>query len=166
MQRSRTPVGLVVGLLLLSGATALAEPTWDPSQQAVLAAIGRLSASTAPGGGGADAYGAILADDFSRWTVGSTELNDKGSWVDGIRGWFDDGWRVVDRKSTNLEIRVVDRNAYSRRIVEETYQGPDGDRSSATAAVAEVWVNVAASGEGEGADWRLFLVNVHPIPDE
>lgn len=148
---------LILTSLLLAGMAALADQTpWTPDQQEVLAAIGQLSATTAPDGGGADAYGALLADGFTRWTVGSELINDKGSWVAGIREWFDDGWRVADRVSKNLEIRVNGEFAFTRRIVQETYLGPDGDRSEARAAVAEVWIR----GDER---WLLLRANVHPL---
>lgn len=130
-----------------------AQESWTPAQQEVLAAIERLSASTAPGGAGADAYGAVLAEDFSRWTLGSEALDDKQSWVEGVRGWFDDGWRVSDRDTRHLEIVVRDPYAFTRRIVEESYLGPEGERSTSTAALAEVWVR-------ESGDWRLLRVDV------
>ena len=68
----------------------------NDEKTSLMAAIDQLSATTAPGGGGADAYGEMLADDFSRWTVGSTTTVTKSNWVEGIREWFDDGWRVSD----------------------------------------------------------------------
>ncbi|MEJ2548517.1 MAG: DUF4440 domain-containing protein [Gemmatimonadota bacterium] len=132
---------------------------WSPGQREILDAIARLSAATAPGGGGADDYAARLTDDFSRWTIGSDSVIGKQAWVDGIRGWFDDGWRVSDRQSEVLEITVEGSTAFSRRIVSETYVGPDGDSSPpARAALAEVWRR-----DGEG--WRLQRVTVHPIQD-
>jgi ketosteroid isomerase-like protein len=131
---------------------------WSPRQRAILDAIATLSASTAPGGGGADAYATMLTEDFSRWTIGSDVLNGKEDWVDGIRAWYDDGWRVVDRQAEVLEITVEGDTAFSRRIVSETYAAPDGETSPPTkAALAEVWRR-----DGEG--WRLQRVTVHPIP--
>jgi ketosteroid isomerase-like protein len=132
---------------------------WSPGQREILDAIARLSAATAPGGGGADDYAARLTDDFSRWTIGSDSVIGKQAWVDGIRGWFDDGWRVSDRQSEVLEITVEGSTAFCRRIVSETYVGPDGEISPpARAALAEVWRR-----DGEG--WRLQRVTVHPIQD-
>lgn len=149
----------VLSLTLLSGASEVgAQQTWSPAQREVLAAIERLSASTAPGGAGAEAYGAVLAEDFSRWTVGSEIMNGKDEWVGGVREWFDDGWRVSDRETRHLEIRVRGAHAFTRRIVEETYRGPDGERSTSTAALAEVWVR-------EEGEWRLLMVNVHPVDE-
>lgn len=132
---------------------------WSAQQQEVLTAIAKLSASTAPGGGGADDYAAMLTDDFSRWTIGSDVLSGKQAWVDGVREWFDDGWRVTGREAEVLEITVEGPTAYARRIVTESYTGPDGESSPpAKAALAEVW-----SHDGEG--WRLQRVTVHPIEE-
>ena len=132
---------------------ASAEESWTTEQQQVLASIESLSATTAPDGSGADAYGAILANDFNRWTIGSNVINDKQSWVDGVRGWFDEGWRVSHREQSILEILVKDEFAFTRRIVEETYLGPDGESSVSKAALAETWVL------GDGG-WLLYLVSV------
>lgn len=132
---------------------------WTAGQREILDAIAGLSAATAPGGGGADEYAAMLTDDFSRWTIGSDTIVGKQEWIDGIRGWFDDGWRVSDRQSDVLEITVEGSTAFSRRIVSETYRGPDGEVSPpARAALAEVWRR-----DGEG--WRLQRVTVHSIQD-
>jgi hypothetical protein len=51
-----------------SGVAAVAQGNWTSEQHQVLAAIERLSASTALGGAGPDAFAAVLADGFSRWT--------------------------------------------------------------------------------------------------
>jgi hypothetical protein len=138
----------------LDGASARESLTSDELE--VLAAIERLSAATAPGGGGAREYGAVLAEAFSRWTVGSTEIATKEEWVEGIREWFDDGWRVSDRRARRLELRVRGDYAFSRRIVEETYTGPGNERTSSTAALAETWVR------GDFG-WLLLRVDVRPM---
>ena len=70
---------------------AFAQDSWTPDQQGVLASIERLSEATAPGGGGADGYGAVLSDQFSRWTTGSSSVTGKQEWVAGIHDWFEDG---------------------------------------------------------------------------
>ncbi len=130
---------------------------WSPRQREILDAIAKLSASTAPGGGGADDYATMLTEDFSRWTIGSDVVNGKGEWVEGIRTWYDEGWRVSDRTADVLEIAVEGGTAFSRRILSETYTTPDGETSPpAKAALAEVWRR-----DGEG--WRLQRVTVHPI---
>jgi ketosteroid isomerase-like protein len=133
-----------------------AQEAWTPAQEEVLEAMEQLSAATAPGGDGADAYGALLAEDFSRWTIGSEKLNRKAAWVAAVREWFDDGWRVTDRETQVLEIHLRGDIAYTRRIVKETYQGPDGESSVSSAARAEVWVH-------EEAGWLLSRVDVHPM---
>jgi len=147
-----------VVLLFLLTTPARAEEQWSAEQQAVLEAIGQLSASTAPGGGGADAYASLLHEGFSRWTVGSHVVNDKAAWVDGVRGWFDDGWRVSDRETEIIEIQIKGDFALTRRIVEETYLGPNEETSTSRAAIAEVWTR-GSSG------WLLFRVNAHPMPN-
>lgn len=130
-----------------------AQDSWTTDERQVLAAMERLSAATAPDGAGADAYAAVLTDDFSRWTTGSGVVNDKQSWVAGVREWFDDGWRVTDRNQEIVEISVKGDMALTRRIVEETYLGPDGENSVSRAALAEVW----ARSDGV---WLLYQVNV------
>ena len=146
-------------LLLWPYSQVLAQDSWTTEQRQVLASLERLSAATAPDGTGADAYGAILAENFSRWTTGSSVINNKQSWVEGVRGWFDDGWRVADRGQNILEILVKGEFAFTRRIVEETYLGPNGESSVSKAALAEVWVR------GEGV-WLLFLVNVDVLDSQ
>lgn len=149
---------LSIGVLLLlwMSMPIAAASTWEAGQLQVLEAISRLSATTAPGGAGPDAYGAILDDEFGRWTIGSEVINGKQAWVQGLREWFDDGWRVSDRKVQNLEILVRGDFAYTRRIVEETYLGPAGEQSVSAAALAEVWVR-------REKGWLLQLVTVHVL---
>ncbi len=88
-----------VSLLLWNSMPVAAQNSWDTEQLQVLEAIERLSASTAPdgAGAGADAYGAVLDDEFSRWTIGSAVINQKRAWEQSIEEWFADGWRVSDR---------------------------------------------------------------------
>ena len=148
---------LLLGLILCLTSVANAQDSWTDEQQTVIAAVEQLSESTAPDGAGADAYGVMLADDFSRWTVGSQETQYKDSWIEGIREWFDDGWRVSKRESQFLQIDIRDRFAFTRRNVTEHYLGPDGETSSSNAALAEVWIQ---SDNG----WLLQYVSVHPIP--
>ncbi len=147
---------LTVALL---GAYTLAQASdlqvWNQDQQQVLEAMEQLSDTTAIGGAGADAYGALLADDFGRWTVGSNLVNDKTSWVDGVRGWFEDGWRVGDRDAVVIEIVIRGDYAFTRRTMSEAYIGPDKEKSNSSAALAEVWIR-------SGNRWQLLLVNVHP----
>jgi hypothetical protein len=144
----------VVFILLLAWpfSQAFAQDSWTPDQQGVLAAVQQLSEATAPGGSGADGYAAVLSGQFSRWTTGSSTVTGKQEWVEGIHEWFEDGWRVTDRDQTILEISVVGDFAFTRRIVEETYLGPDGDSTNSRAALAETWIR------GDGG-WLLLRVN-------
>ena len=130
---------------------------WSAEQREILDAIARLSAATAPGGGGADDYAMMLTDDFSRWTIGSDVVNGKPDWVEGVREWFDDGWRVAERQVEGLDITVRGNIAFTRRIVTEAFVGPDGERPApGTAALAEVWVR-------EDAQWQLLRVDARPL---
>jgi opacity protein-like surface antigen len=151
-------VTVTCAVLVAAGAAvpAVAQETRNAEQQQILAAIEQLSAATAPEGGGADAYAAILADDFSRWTLGG-ESHDRTSWVEGVRGWFDDGWRVAERRTEHLEIEVRGTLAFTRRIVTEQFRGPDGELADpGTAALAEVWVR------GDHG-WQLWRVDARPL---
>ena len=149
---------MVLGPLFMPLSTR-AQDSWTPEQLQVIAAIERLSAATAPDGGGAQAYGAVLAEEFSRWTIGSEIINNKEDWIVGIGEWFDDGWRVSHRKARILEVSINGDYAFTRRVIEETYLGPTGDKSESSAALAEVWV------QGDGG-WLLLQVNVHPLKDD
>ena len=132
-------------LLLWPCSQASAQDSSTEEQRGVLAAIERLSAATAPGGSGADAYSAVLSDEFSRWTTGSSTVSGKQEWVDGIGEWFED--------QSVLEISVFGEFAFTRRIVEETYLGPGGETSVSRAALAETWNRV------DGV-WLLYRANV------
>jgi ketosteroid isomerase-like protein len=132
---------------------------WSSDQRAILDAIASLGAATRPEGGGADAYAAVLTDDYSRWTVGSSVINDRQTWVEGLRKWFDDGWRVVDSESEYLEITVHGPFATVRRIVEEQYRGPAGERTDSKAALAETWID-------EEGSWKLLRVHVLPLEQD
>ena len=136
-----------------------AQDSWSDDQRSVMESISEFSDTTAPGGDGADVYGEFLTSDFSRWTIGTTQISTKSAWVEGVRDWFDDGWRVTGREPQVLEITVEGPTAYARRIATENYTGPDGKSSPpAKAALAEVW-----SHDGEG--WRLQRVTVHPVQE-
>ena len=141
-----------LSLSILPYSKVLADESWSPEQSEVLVSMQRLSATTATNGTGADAYGEVLAEDFSRWTTGSTLINYKEVWVEGVRGWFDDGWRVIDRNQTVLEITIKGDNAFTRRIVEETYRGPDDEISISKAGLAETWIR-------SGGNWLLLRVS-------
>jgi hypothetical protein len=152
----------LLAILLLSISPcggAQSQDSWSPEQSHVLASMQRLSASTAPDGGGADDYGEVLAENFSRWTTGSKVINHKSGWVEGVRSWFDDGWRVIDRNQTILEITISGSEAFTRRIVEETYLGPDEERTTSKAALAETWVH----SDGR---WLLLRVNVDVLDSQ
>ena len=72
---------------------------------------------------GADGYAEFLSDDFSQWTIGSTKINYKDEWVEGVKEWFDDAWCVSERKVKYCDILVSDHFAFTCRIVDETYSG-------------------------------------------
>jgi hypothetical protein len=132
---------------------------WNAEQEKVIETMNSLSKTTAPDGKGADAYGSYLSDDFNRWTIGSSITNNKEKWVEGVREWFDDGWRVSERKQQNIEILIIDGIAHTRRIVIETYLGPKGDISESKAALSELWIK-------KNNKWLLYRVNVHPMPND
>ena len=135
------------------------QDNWNSEQKQVIETMNLLSETTAPKGKGADAYSSYLSDNFSRWTIGSSITNNKKKWVEGIREWFNDGWRVSERKQQNLEILIMDNYAHTRRIVTETYIGPKGDISKSKAALAEIWIK-------ENEKWLLYRVNVHPMQND
>jgi len=144
--------------MLDAQSSVFAQDSWTEEQREVLSSIERLSAATAPGGSGADGYAVILAEGYSRWTTGSKHINGKQDWVDDMRAWFDDGWRVTDREQLVLEVSVKGEFAYTRRIVEETYLGPEGESMVSKSALAETWVR------GEDI-WLLFRLNLDVLSD-
>jgi len=146
---------LAIGLAM-TGAQAQSGESWTAEQQQVINAMDQLSQATAVDGGGAEDYAAVLSENYSRWTAGSQLVNDKTSWVAGLDGWFTDGWRVTDRSTQVIDIEVQASFAFVRRIVNETYLGPEDSQSQANAALAEVWVR-------EGDQWKLMQVNVTVI---
>ena len=158
MKKAKSSLVFIL-LLLCWPALILAQESWTTEQQEVLAAMARLSASTAPDGAGADDYAAVLAEEFSRWTIGGETLNGKKAWVEGVRSWFDDGWRVTDRNQEVSEVSLVGDFAFTRRIVEETNLGPDGEKTRSKAGLAETWVRV----KGE---WLLLRVNIYVLSSQ
>jgi ketosteroid isomerase-like protein len=140
-------------MLLFACVQVTAQESWTKEQKEILTSIERLSGSTASGGTGADGYAAVLAEDYSRWTIGSNLLNTKKAWVEGVREWFDGGWRISDRKQEVLDISVRGDYAFTRRIVEESFLGPDGETTNSKAGLAEIWVR------GE-TGWLLLRVDV------
>lgn len=145
-------------LAVRMAAPAAAQDEAANDRRMLLDAIERLSAATAPGGGGAEEYAQVLADDYSRWTLGSATMDDKATWVDGVRGWFSEGWRVADRTAENVDIEIRGDLAFTRRLVQESYVGPDGSRTSSRSAVAEVWTRAT-----DDSAWKLLRVDVHPL---
>ena len=143
-------------LLFLSSSICFGQDQYTSDQKAILSVMNKLFETTAPGGKGAKAYGNFLADDFSRWTIGSTVVNGKQKWLDGINDWFSDGWRVTERDQQIIEILVLNDIAHTRRIVSESYLGLEGETSSSKAALVEIWVF-------RNDKWLLYRVNVHPI---
>jgi hypothetical protein len=143
-------------LLVAGGALEAASPTWTKSQAEVLAAMDRLSATTAPGGTGADGYARLLAPGYNRWMMGSGGVSDAAAWLPGLREWLEEGWRVTARESEVLEVLLVGDLALTRRVVTETHRSPQGEESLAKAALAEAWVR-------EEGEWRLLRANVLPL---
>jgi hypothetical protein len=150
---------LVAFLLVPPYSDAKSQASWSPEQSQVLAAMHRLSATTAPDGEGADEYAAVLAENFSRWTTGSSVINRKKGWVEGVRDWFDDGWRVIDRHQTVLEVTIRADEAFTRRNVEETYLGPDKQKTISKAGLAETWVR-------SDSGWLLLRVNADVLDSQ
>lgn len=133
-----------------------AQDGFTVKQKEIIEAMNGLSETTSPKGKGADAYGKFLANDFSRWTIGGQKISKKKEWIESVRSWFDDGWRVSNRAQQNLEINIHKNYAFTRRIVTETYLGPTGNTSKSTAALAEIWIQ-------NNTNWLLLKVNVHPM---
>ncbi len=132
---------------------------WNSEQVKVIETMNLLSETTAPNGKGSDSYGSYLSDNFSRWTIGSSITSNKEKWVEGVKEWFDDGWRVSERSQQNLEILIMGNYAHTRRIVTETYLGPEGETSMSKAALAEIWIK-------ENDKWLLYRVNIHPMKND
>jgi len=158
MQRFKVFI-IFMPMLIVLCSFAWAQDSWTTEQLEILASMELLSATTAPNGTGADGYAAVLAEGFSRWTTGSSIVNSKQAWVDGVRDWFDDGWRVVERDQEIVEIIVIGEYAFTRRVVEETYQSPSGDSSVSKAGLAETWIR------GEGV-WLLLRANADVLSDQ
>jgi ketosteroid isomerase-like protein len=137
---------------------SISQGSENQAEMAVMASIAKLSKATSPGGGGADAYADILTEDYSRWTLGSDSSQNKYDWVEGIREWFDDGWRVTDRQTSKFFFSSKGDLAFTRRVVSESYIGPGGEKSSGKAAVSEVW-------RKEGEVYLLWRVDISPIKE-
>jgi ketosteroid isomerase-like protein len=138
-------------------AAMVAGESENAASQGILDAIAELSEATAPGGGGADAYAALLADDFSRRSLTSEQVQGRQAFIDGIRQWLDEGWRVVSRESQMIDSTVVGDTAYTHRIVTETFTGPNGEQSGpSTFALEETWERIAGR-------WLLHRATVYPV---
>jgi hypothetical protein len=147
----------LIALIILSGFTNIsAQKRWSQEQQDLIKAITYLSQATSKEGGGAAAYGRLLAENFSRWTLGSESVTNKTEWLESIRGWFEEGWYVSDRKMKIVEIRIEGDYAFLRRNVEEDYMGPENESSSSKSALSEIWIK-------EKKKWKLLMVNVHAL---
>jgi len=133
--------------------TGVRAQDWNVDQLAVIAAIDALSETTSLEGRGGEAYGDLLAEGFTRWTVGEASITGRTALIESIHEWWDDGWRVADRRSRIVELTVFGDMAVTRRLVYERYLGPDGESSESNSAVGEVWVRK----EGR---WRLFRADV------
>jgi len=157
--KTRLKLALISAIFLCISVYGYGQDSWTIMQINVIETMNKLSETVSPEGKGADSYKNFLSEDFSRWTIGSAITNNKKKWVEGIREWFDDGWRVSDRNQKILEILILNDFAHTRRIVIETYLGPKGDISTSKAALAEVWVY-------KNNKWLLHRVNVHPMTND
>lgn len=154
---SRIAFMLVSVLCLLTiSLAANAENTSDAVPTELREAMSDFSSSTLVGGKGPEVYAMYLAEDYSRWTLGNDTVIAKTQWVAGVRGWYDDGWRVMERKREDMEFTLLEDLAFARSIVQETYVGPEGDETVSTAALAEVWVK-------RDGRWLLFRVDATVI---
>jgi hypothetical protein len=128
-------------------------------KQGILDTIARLSDATVPGGGGVDAYAAVLAEGFSRWTLNGEDLQRREAAIEGIWQWLDEGWRVSHRESHMIDSTVRGDRAYTHRVVTEMYRDSEGEVSGpSTFALEETWRRV----EGR---WLLNQATVYPISD-
>jgi hypothetical protein len=117
----------------------------------------QLSNTMKKGGSGGQGYAELLMPNFTRWTVGSEIINNKSKWVKGINDWFDSGWRVSESHNDILEIRIFTNLAFTRRIVTETYLGPNNEKNIYRTGVVETWLK-------EQGNW--FLLNASVTPEK
>jgi len=143
-------------LFVMISEMLISQNNWTPAQQEIIDTMEGFSETTAPQGKGGDAYGTFLTETFSRWTLGSDKINRKAEWIESVKSWFDIGWRVTHRSSEYVEILVEKNTAFIRRVVTETYLGPEGDTSTSTAALTEIWKKTID-------DWQLDRVDVIPL---
>lgn len=152
-------ISIITVLLSFLSVVSYGQDQWTEKQKEIIQTMESLSETTAPNGMGGDAYGTFLSEEYSRWTIGSAKTNDKENWVSGFKSWFDDGWRVSERKQEIIEILIFENYAHTRRIVSETYLGPEGETSTSKAALAEIWVL-------KDNKWLLLRVNIHPMKND
>ena len=143
---------LTIGVVFIG----FGQESFTAKQQEIINTIDQLSATTAPDGQGAHAYGSFLTENYSRWTLGSKKINYKQDWIEGIQEWFEDGWRVSDRKQQFIEIVTSEDVAYTRRIVTEIYLGPNKETSSSKSALTEKWVK-------HNDKWLLHRVDIQTM---
>ncbi len=141
----------------------LATYSWGQEKTAkdyegVIKAMEGLSAATASKGGGVEAYGAILAEDFTRWTIGEEKLYTKEDWLKGLKSWFDHSMRVVNRKMDYIEMDLQGDFAFTRRIVTEIHADELDKRSTYKSALSEVWVKRKGT-------WLLLRADVTTMKD-
>ena len=87
-------------------ALILAFSTQNDETERVMEAIAILSESTETDGGGPEVYAGMLCPGFSRWTLGSVQISDRDSWLNGVRGWWEDGWRVSERETEWIQVTL------------------------------------------------------------
>jgi hypothetical protein len=124
--------------------------------KSIKAVMKRIAQSTSSDGLGADEYGKYLHAEFTRWSMKDSEEINKTDFIESVREWFDEGWRVPTREAQIVSFKVIGDMAFSRRIVTETYSGPDGESGSSKSALSETW-------KKENNNWLLFSVEVVPI---
>ncbi|HNR76165.1 MAG TPA: DUF4440 domain-containing protein [Parvularculaceae bacterium] len=147
--------GTIAAILLFAGA---ADAEWNADEKAVIAQMTALSQSTREGGGGADAYAAMLAPGFTRWTVGGNVINGRDAWIEGVADWLNEGGLVLGGTNDVLEITIEDDFAATRRIVVERMKNPDGSVATYRTGVAEIW------RRDENGAWLLWRASVKPEP--
>jgi hypothetical protein len=142
-------------MVFISSSTHANEINFIDEEKNIKARMWELSETMKNGGSGASGYSQVLAPNYTRWTVGSEKINDKTNWMKGIQDWFDSGWRVTESNNNILEIDVVETHAFVRRVVSETYVGPNGENEIYQTGVAEIWVK-------NDDYWFLFRASVAP----
>ena len=124
-------------------------------ESAIIDQMNALSASMKRDGSGGKAYAAILSPDYSRWTLGSTLINDRATWLKGINDWFNSGWRIAESENNIIEIKVYGDYAFVRRVATETYAGPNGENQVFQSGVVEIW-------NKKDKIWLLLQASISP----